>query len=100
MICLNPVYNDPKLAGIVAGGSVLLYMFSVSYVSSVIPPILAISLAIGVFVYYMMGGQLLCKDPEFDAPDVATGAGTQAQTPMRDAVKSFAYNALLSTMGF
>lgn len=63
MICLNPILKSPLLAAIVAGCCVMLYFALMSY-SPNLPPAVLCSIAIGYFVYFMMGGKVLCDERE------------------------------------
>lgn len=63
MFCLNPIFKSPALAAIVSGCCVLLYFAMMSY-SPKLPPAVICSVAVGYFVYFMMGGKLLCDEPE------------------------------------
>lgn len=60
-ICLNPILKSPVLSALVAGCSVMLYFALMSYSPS-LPPALICSLAAAYFVYFMMGGKVLCDE--------------------------------------
>jgi hypothetical protein len=61
MICLNPILKSPLLASLVAGCCVMLYFTLMSY-SPNLPPAAICSIAAGYFVYFMMGGKILCDE--------------------------------------
>jgi hypothetical protein len=61
MICLNPIIHSPLMAGLFASACAMLYLFLMT-ISSGLPQIVFISLAVGLVVYYMRGGRLLCDE--------------------------------------
>jgi hypothetical protein len=63
MICLNPILKSPLLASIVAGCCVMLYFTLMTYSPS-LPPAVICSVAAAYFVYFMMGGKILCDEPD------------------------------------
>lgn len=77
MFCLNPIFKNPMLGALVAGCSVMLYFIMMSY-SPNLPPAVLCSLAVGYFVYFIMGGKILCDDqktsetPEPETPGPST----------------------------
>jgi len=58
--------KSPFLASIVAACGVMLYFVLMSYSHS-LPPAVIISVMVGIFVYTLMGGSLMCSEPS--APD-------------------------------
>lgn len=67
MICLNPIMKSPFLASIVAASFVMLYFVLMSYSHS-LPPAVIISAMVGIFVYTLMGGSLMCSEEKSEAP--------------------------------
>ena len=61
MICLNPILKSPFLAALVSGCCVMLYFILMTY-SPNLPPAVLCSIAVAYFVYFMMGGKMLCED--------------------------------------
>lgn len=72
MICLNPILKSPWLSAIVAGSGVMLYFTLMSY-SPNLPPAVICSLAVAYFVYFMMGGKILC-DEEPESPSTSASS--------------------------
>jgi hypothetical protein len=81
MICLNPILKSPLLAALVAGCGVMLYFVLMSY-SPNLPPAVLCSLAVAYFVYFMMGGKVLCDDVSADISDDLNTVEVQ-QRPLR-----------------
>ena len=61
MICLNPILKSPLLAALVSGCLVMLYFILMSY-SPNLPPAVLCSVAVAYFVYFAMGGTVMCKN--------------------------------------
>jgi hypothetical protein len=62
MICINPILKSPILAAIAAGTCVMLYFYLMIY-SPKLTPAVMYSITTACFVYYMMGGRVLCDEP-------------------------------------
>ena len=83
MICLNPILKSPFLAAIVTGFMVMLYFGLMTY-SPGLPPAALCSAAAAYFVYFMMGGRVLCdesQEPETQlvpSPVATLPTGTQS----------------------
>lgn len=76
MVCLNPIIKSPFLASVVAASCVMLYYMMMSY-NRDLPPAVIISIMVGIFVYVLMGGTLICKEPEIDGSVVSNGSTDQ-----------------------
>lgn len=74
-ICLNPIINSPLLAGLFAGACVMFYLFLMTFSSS-LPQMVLCSMAVGLFVYYVRGGRLLCDDSDSGSV-MGSGSGGQ-----------------------
>jgi len=80
MICINPILKSPILAAIIAGGCVMLYFYLLTY-SPKLPPAMMYSIAIAYFVYFMMGGRVLCDEPSAPAELPPVSAPAPAPAP-------------------
>lgn len=88
MICLNPILKSPALAAFVAACAVLLYFALMSY-SPNLPAAFFCSLGVAYIIYNIMGGRLLCDEPqqpEMEKPVLllpnATPSPTEDQIPV------------------
>lgn len=77
-LCLNPIINSPFLAGLFAAVCVMFYLFLMTFSSS-LPQMVLCSMAVGLFVFYVRGGQLLCDE---DEPAPAPVADAVPTTPV------------------
>lgn len=64
MSCLSPIFKSPLLSAFISGCCTLIYFALMSY-SPNLPPAVICSVAVSYFVYYKMGGKVICgnKDP-------------------------------------
>ena len=88
MICLNPIFKSPFLASLVAGCCVMLYFILMSY-SPNLPPAVICSVAVGYFVYFMMGGKILCNDEPLTEPEPEEN-NVKVQTDVPEAIATIA----------
>jgi hypothetical protein len=71
MICLNPIINNPFFAGLFAFACAMFYLFLMTF-GSTLPQMVLFSMAVGLVVYYVRGGRLLCDETAITSEPVAS----------------------------